>query len=30
MGLFQGGEMVKQILGARPKAAILEELAGII
>jgi thioredoxin 1 len=30
MGLFHGGEMVKQILGARPKAAILEELAGII
>lgn len=30
MGLFQGGEMVKQIMGARPKAAILEELAGII
>lgn len=30
MGLFQGGQMVKQILGARPKAAILEELAGII
>jgi thioredoxin 1 len=30
MGLFQGGKMVKQIMGARPKNAILDELAGVI
>jgi len=27
MAVFQGGEMVKSILGAKPKAAILSELA---
>lgn len=30
MGLFENGQMTKQILGARPKAAILEELTGVI
>jgi thioredoxin 1 len=30
MGLFQGGKMVKQIMGARPKNAILEELSEVI
>ena len=27
MNVYQGGEVVKQIVGARPKAAILRELA---
>lgn len=27
VGLFQGGQMVKQLVGARPKASYLEELA---
>jgi thioredoxin 1 len=27
MGVFSGGELVKSILGARPKPAIMEELA---
>nr|WP_296067455.1 thioredoxin [uncultured Actinoplanes sp.] len=27
MGVFSGGELVKAIVGARPKAAIMEELA---
>src|SRR3954470_12810151 len=27
MAVFQGGKIVKQIVGARPKAAILKELA---
>jgi thioredoxin 1 len=30
MGLFQGGKIVKQIMGARPKNAILEELSDVI
>ena len=27
MGVFQGGELVKQIVGAKPKAALLKDLA---
>jgi thioredoxin 1 len=27
MGVFSGGELVKSIVGARPKAAIMDELA---
>ena len=27
LGVFQGGQMVKQLVGARPKAALVEELA---
>ena len=27
VGLFQGGQMVKQLVGARPKASYLDELA---
>ncbi len=27
LGVFQGGKMVKQLVGARPKAALIEELA---
>jgi thioredoxin 1 len=27
MGVFKGGELVKQIVGARPKAALLKDLA---
>lgn len=27
VGLFQGGQLVKQLVGARPKASYLEELA---
>lgn len=27
VGLFQGGNLVKQLVGARPKAAYVEELA---
>lgn len=27
LGVFQGGKMVKQLVGARPKAALVEELA---
>jgi thioredoxin 1 len=30
MGVFSGGELVKSILGARPKPAIMEELAEFI
>ncbi|MFI6077245.1 hypothetical protein ACIA5C_37520 [Actinoplanes sp. NPDC051343] len=30
MGLFSGGELVKSILGARPKPAIMDELAEIL
>ena len=26
LGIFQGGQMVKQLVGARPKAAIVSEL----
>ena len=26
LGIFQGGKMVKQLVGARPKAAIISEL----
>jgi thioredoxin 1 len=26
LGIFQGGKMVKQLVGARPKAAIVSEL----
>ncbi|GAB3486851.1 thioredoxin [Amycolatopsis cihanbeyliensis] len=28
--LFQGGKPVKQIVGAKPKAALLSELSGVI
>ena len=27
LGVFQGGQLVKQLVGARPKAALVEELA---
>jgi thioredoxin 1 len=27
MGVFSGGELVKQIIGAKPKAALLKDLA---
>ena len=27
LGVFQGGKLVKQLVGARPKAALVEELA---
>ena len=27
LGIFQGGKMVKQLVGARPKAAIVSELS---
>jgi thioredoxin 1 len=30
MAVFSGGQLVKTIVGARPKAAILRELAGIV
>lgn len=30
LGVFQGGKMVKQLVGARPKAAILSELTEFI
>jgi thioredoxin 1 len=30
MHVYQGGQVVKTIVGARPKAAILKELAGLI
>ena len=30
LNLYQGGEVVKQIVGARPKAALLKELADYI
>ena len=30
MGVFQGGELVKQIVGAKPKSALLRELADYI
>jgi thioredoxin 1 len=30
LNVYQGGEVVKQIVGARPKAALLRELADII
>jgi thioredoxin 1 len=30
MAMFSGGELVKTIVGARPKAAILRELAGFV
>jgi thioredoxin 1 len=30
MGVFSGGELVKSILGARPKPAIMEELVEFI
>jgi thioredoxin 1 len=30
MSVFQGGEVVKQIVGAKPKAALLRELAEFI
>ena len=30
MAVFQGGQIVKQIVGAKPKAALLRELEGII
>jgi thioredoxin 1 len=30
MGVFSGGELVKSILGARPKPAIMDELAEFV
>ena len=30
LNVYQGGEVVKQIVGARPKAALLRELADIL
>jgi thioredoxin 1 len=30
LGVFKGGTLVKQLVGARPKAAIMQELQGII
>ena len=30
MMLFQGGEKVKEIIGAKPKAAMLKELSGVL
>ena len=30
MNVFQGGEVVKQIIGAKPKAKLLEDLADYI
>ena len=30
MGVFKGGELVKQIVGARPKAALLKDLADFL
>jgi thioredoxin 1 len=30
MGVFRGGELVKQIVGARPKAALLKDLADFL
>jgi len=30
LGVFKGGQLVKQLVGARPKAAIMQELQGII
>jgi thioredoxin 1 len=30
LGVFQSGQLVKQLVGARPKAAIMQELAGLL
>jgi thioredoxin 1 len=30
MNVFSGGEVVKQIVGAKPKSALLKELADFI
>jgi hypothetical protein len=30
MAVFEGGEMVKTIVGARPKAALLKDLSDVI
>jgi thioredoxin 1 len=30
MMLFQGGQPVKQIVGAKPKATMLQELSGVL
>jgi thioredoxin 1 len=30
MNVFRGGEVVKQIVGAKPKSALLKELAEFI
>jgi thioredoxin 1 len=30
MNVYQGGQVVKQIIGAKPKAALLRDLAGFI
>lgn len=30
LGVFKGGQLVKQLVGARPKAAIMQELQGIL
>ena len=30
LGVFKDGQLVKQLVGARPKAAIMQELRGIV
>lgn len=30
LGIFKGGQLVKQLVGARPKAAIMQELAELL
>lgn len=30
LGVFKGGQLVKQLVGARPKASIMQELQGIV
>ncbi len=30
MNVYKGGEVVKQIIGAKPKAMLLRELDGIV
>lgn len=30
LGIFKGGELVKQLVGARPKVAIMQELAELL
>ena len=30
LNVFQGGEVVKQIVGAKPKAALLKDLAAFL
>jgi thioredoxin 1 len=30
LGIFKGGQLIKQLVGARPKAAIMQELAQLL